>query len=164
MRKCSYPMAPPISSSTKLRAGGFTLIEVLVALVVLAIGLLGIAALYIDSLRASRTALLRTQAIAVASDLADRIRVNRTACDATACAYTEEGTLTAACEATAGCSAAELAANDVARWNETAVTLLPGFVGTVAFTAGTPNQYVITVTWKEPDIDTNATYALTVYT
>ena len=57
-----------------------------------------------------------------------------------------------------------LAANDVARWNETAVTLLPGFVGTVAFTAGTPNQYVITVTWKEPDIDTNATYALTVYT
>lgn len=98
MRKCSHPMAPPISSPTRLRAGGFTLIEVLVALVVLAIGLLGIAALYIDSLRASRTALLRTQAIAVASDLADRIRVNRAACDATACAYTGEGTLTASCE------------------------------------------------------------------
>lgn len=44
------------------------------------------------------------------------------------------------------------------------MTLLPGFVGTVEFAAGTPNQYVITVTWKEPDIDTNSTYALTVYT
>ena len=41
---------------------GFSLIEVLVALVVLSIGMLGIAALYVDSLRSGRTAIHRTQA------------------------------------------------------------------------------------------------------
>ena len=44
-------------------ARGFTMVETLVALVVLSIGLLGIAALYLDSLRAGRTALNRTTAI-----------------------------------------------------------------------------------------------------
>ena len=52
----------------------------LVALVIFAVGLLGIAALHIESLNAGRTALNRTQAVALASDLADRIRANREAC------------------------------------------------------------------------------------
>lgn len=146
------------------RCDGFTLVEVLIALVVLAIGLLGIAALYVDTLRASRTALLRTQAIAVASDLADRIRSNRSACAAGGCNYTGDGALTAGCETTAGCTPAELAANDIERWQETASALLPGFVGTVEFAAGIPNQYVITVTWTEPDSGADLSYALTVYT
>ena len=55
------------------------MVEVLVALVVLAIGLLGIAALYLNSLQAGRTAVYRTEAINLAADLADRIRMNRTA-------------------------------------------------------------------------------------
>ena len=59
---------------------GFTLVEVLVALVIFAVGLLGIAALHIEGLNAGRTALNRTQAVALASDLADRIRANRQAC------------------------------------------------------------------------------------
>ena len=143
---------------------GFTLVEVLVAMVILAVGLLGIAALYVDSLRASRTALLRTQAIAVASDLADRIRANRDACTATSCAYTGTGTAHAACETTAGCSPDQLAANDIEQWTATAGELLPGFVGTVEFAAGPPNQYVITVTWVEPDAGGESSYALTVYT
>lgn len=164
MTKNSLSMLSSMRSPTTSRSSGFTLVEVLVALIVLAIGLLGIAALYVDSLRASRTALLRTQAIAIASDLADRIRTNRQACDSTACAYTGAGTVTATCENTTGCTAAELAANDIYRWNQTAATLLPGFVGTVEFAVGTPNQYVITVNWKEPDIDANSTFALTVYT
>ena len=61
------------------KQSGFTMVEALVALVVLAIGLLGIAALYLDTLRAGRTAIYRTQAVALAADLADRIRSNRTA-------------------------------------------------------------------------------------
>lgn len=155
---------PRCARGSSVAQVGFTLVEVLVALVILAVGLLGIAALYVDSLRASRTALLRTQAIAVASDLADRIRANRDACDASACAYTGEGALTAACETTAGCTAAELAANDIARWRDTASNLLPGFVGTVEFDDGTPDQYVIRVTWTEPDSGVDSVYELTVYT
>ena len=58
---------------------GFSLVEVLVALIVLSVGMLGIASLYVDSLRAGRTALLRTQAVFLATDMADRIRANPTA-------------------------------------------------------------------------------------
>ena len=64
------------------RMSGFSIVEVLVALVVLAVGMLGIAALYVESLRAGRTAVYRTQAVNLASDMADRIRANRTAGDA----------------------------------------------------------------------------------
>ncbi len=64
---------------THTRQQGFTMVEVLVALVVLAIGLLGIAALYLNSLQAGRTAIYRTEAVQLAADLADRIRMNRTA-------------------------------------------------------------------------------------
>ena len=55
---------------------GFTLIETLVALIVLSIGMLGIAALHVESLKASQTAFLRSKAINFATDMADRIRAN----------------------------------------------------------------------------------------
>jgi len=57
----------------RIKESGFTMVEVLVALVVLAIGLLGIAALYLNSLQSGRTAIYRTQAVNLAADLADRI-------------------------------------------------------------------------------------------
>lgn len=150
--------------------GGFTLIEVLVALVILAVGLLGIAALYVDSLRASRTALLRTQAIAIASDLADRIRANRDACTAASCAYigvftgTEGRVPIGSCETTVGCLPEQLAANDITRWSQGAATLLPGFSGAVTFVVGPPNQYTITISWTEPNAGGDYRYELTVYT
>ncbi len=65
--------------------GGFTLVEALVALLVLSIGLLGIAALYVETLRASRTSLYRTEAVTLATDLADRMRANRNPVSAYAC-------------------------------------------------------------------------------
>jgi len=56
---------------------GTTLVEVLVALVVLSVGLLGIAALQMTSLRNNRGAHLRSQAQVLAYDIADRMRANR---------------------------------------------------------------------------------------
>ena len=58
---------------------GFGLVEALVALVVVSVGMIGIAVLYGQGLGASRTALYRTQAVILASDMADRIRLNRRA-------------------------------------------------------------------------------------
>jgi type IV pilus assembly protein PilV len=55
---------------------GFTLLEVLIALVVLSIGLLGIAALQGVGLRSSQGAYLTSQASLLAYDIADRIRAN----------------------------------------------------------------------------------------
>jgi type IV pilus assembly protein PilV len=55
-----------------------TLVEVLVALVVLSVGLLGIAALQMTSLRNNLGAHLRSQATVLAYDITDRMRANRT--------------------------------------------------------------------------------------
>jgi type IV pilus assembly protein PilV len=136
---------------------GITLVEVLVALVVMAIGLLGISSLYLESLRANRTALLRAQAIDLVNDMADRIRANRRG----GAAYNKAvgGTITGA-----GCVAGSykpdaLAKDDLACWVKAAQDRLPTDSSntppktSVAFTpaaAGTLDHYVVKVEWTEP--------------
>ncbi|WP_439859698.1 type IV pilus modification protein PilV [Pseudomonas sp. MBLB4136] len=58
---------------------GATLIEVLIAIVVLSIGLLGLAGLQLTSMQSNHSAYYRSQATLLAYDLADRMRANRTA-------------------------------------------------------------------------------------
>ena len=55
---------------------GFTLIEVLIAMLVLAVGLLGLAGLQATSLRNNQSAYNRSQATQLAYDIADRMRAN----------------------------------------------------------------------------------------
>ena len=54
---------------------GFTLIEVLVALALIGLGLLGISALQLESMRANQGAYQRTQAIIALLDMAERLRM-----------------------------------------------------------------------------------------
>lgn len=154
------------------RAGGFTMVEALVALVVLAIGLLGIAALYLDSLRAGRTAIYRTQAVNLASDIADRIRANRAAGVAYVVDFGAVAQPTACNSEAAACTPAQVAADDVFLWkqrilgtvdaggNPVALGPLPEGDGAIQVTAGTPNVYVITIRWTETGQDAQASYTL----
>lgn len=132
---------------------GFTMIEVMVALVVLAVGLLGIAALLLKSLQSGRTATYRTQAVNLAADLADRIRSNRTAQEDYATLFADTPAAVAACDTTGGCSDADLAATDLLRWKETIADLLPEGQGQVVVTlpaaAGEPANYVVSIQWTE---------------
>lgn len=125
------------------RGRGFTLVEVLIALVVLSIGLLGIAALYLESLRANRTALFRTQAVTLAADLADRIRANRTPAGAYGC-----GT---PCNPGSGGNAVAIA--DLTQWVALVQAQLPGGTASVTFlddgNPTTPDEYTINVGWTE---------------
>lgn len=59
------------------REKGFTLLEALVALVILSIGLLGIAGILIVSLKNNQSAAYRSQAAWLAYDIVDRMRANR---------------------------------------------------------------------------------------
>jgi type IV pilus assembly protein PilV len=147
---------------------GFTLVEVLVALVVLSVGMLGIAALYLEGLRASRDALVRTQAVALAADMADRIRANRYI-PVGAGAY-DPATVTAAqvaaCE-TAGstCTPAQMYANDLYRWQQTVQAALPAGTAVVNFAiVNSQPTYTITVTWTQPGDPNSADFTLTVQT
>ncbi|NLG74683.1 MAG: type IV pilus modification protein PilV [Xanthomonadaceae bacterium] len=131
------------------RSRGFSLVEVLVALVVLSVGLLGIAALYVESLRSGRTALLRSQAVILAGDMADRIRANRRGLDAYEATVTASD-INAACEtAGAGCAPDELARHEKAVWLSELQRALPGGTGTIDWQDGNPDTYVITITWAE---------------
>jgi type IV pilus assembly protein PilV len=132
---------------------GFTMVEVLVALVVLAIGLLGIAALYLSSLQAGRTAIYRTEAVNLAADLADRIRMNRTAQGAYNTAFADAEVADPDCSTTGGCTDIELASTDLANWKADIGELLPAGQGQVVVTLpiapGEPTSYVITLQWAE---------------
>lgn len=58
------------------RVSGFSLIEVLIAVVILAIGLLGVAAVQVVSLQQTNNSYLQTKANLHAQDIAERIRLN----------------------------------------------------------------------------------------
>jgi type IV pilus assembly protein PilV len=152
---------------TRLRHGGFGLIEAMVALVVLSVGMLGIAGLYVESLRTSKTALTRTAAVSLVNDMAERVRANRSARGAYALAV---GTVPAAagCVVTNNCTPAVLAQDDVARWVQTVRASLPRRIDNssasteILYTAGAstavPDQYRIEVRWGEPGQTSDYTY------
>ena len=59
-----------------LKSTGFTLIEVLITVVILSIGLLGMAGIQIQGLRGTSSSTVRSQATILANDIAERIRMN----------------------------------------------------------------------------------------
>ena len=63
--------------SNRAHANGFSMIEVLIAVLILAVGLLGVAALQLSSLNSGQEGYFRSQATAIAEDFASRVRVNR---------------------------------------------------------------------------------------
>ena len=126
---------------------GFTLIEVLVALVVMSVGMLGIAGLYVTSMQAGRTSLFHHYAVTLAGDVADRIRANPRA----AAAYAGVGANNNCVSGGVDCTPAEMAANDIFLWDQQAVDTLPTGTVTVVFDNGVaPPTYQITIAWVEP--------------
>ncbi len=127
---------------------GFSLVEVLIALIIMTIGMLGIAGLYVQSLQAGRTSLFRHHAVNLAGDVADRIRANPRA----GAEYEGEGENKSCVGAGIDCDEAERAANDVFLWLAQADDTLPDGLVDVDFDAdATPPEYTIRVEWNEPE-------------
>jgi type IV pilus assembly protein PilV len=138
---------------------GFTLIEVLVALVVMSVGMLGIAALYLEGLRAGRTAIYRTTAVNLAADMADRIRANEQA--GNAYAGTGPGSDESCVNGDEDCTPAELANDDWFSWNRQIETQLPEGAGAEILVDGGPARiYTITLQWPEIGQTEPASYRL----
>lgn len=99
---------------------GFTLIEVLIAVLVLSIGLLGLAALQATSLRNNHSGYLRSQATLLAYDMIDRMRANRNVAVDTNAYVVDFGAAPQGgtnCQAlNANCTNADMAVFDVSQW------------------------------------------------
>ena len=121
---------------------GFSMIEVLIAIVVLSLGILGMASMQMMSLKHNRTAHLRSQAAAAAYDILDRMRANRTGAEA--------GNYYGAPAAPPADSVAE---QDLSDWsNQLTSTLGAGATGTLTAVAGTCAtlcQTTVAITWTE---------------
>lgn len=142
---------------------GFTLIELLIALVVLAIGLLGMATLMMNSLQTSQGASQRSAATVAAYDLVERMRSNRTVAVSANSPYTaaaSTATLPASdCfepDATNGCTATEMASFDLATWWSDLQTAIPGAAATVQQTAASNETFCIVIFWQEPGVTSTA--------
>jgi type IV pilus assembly protein PilV len=114
---------------------GFTLIEVLIAVLVLGIGLLGLAALQTAGIRSNQNAYLRSQATIMAYDMIDRMRANY------------EGSFNVAYDdsvdnlfiSCAKCSPQQIAQNDLYEWRLMLSQTLPGGNGVVCIDSS-PND------------------------
>lgn len=139
---------------------GFTLIEVLVTMLIMAIGLLGLAGIQVTGMRNNLSAYNRSQATQLAYDMADRMRANvANAGTFGASVYTtidpiSDAVAQASCIAVAGaCTAAQMAQQDLFEWNQN-LAALPGGEGTIIVAPS--NLFTITVNWDDNrDGDTN---------
>lgn len=118
------------------KSGGFTLIEVLISVVILAMGLLGLAALQATALRNTQSAYYRSLASQLAYDMADRLRAN--VVGAAAKNYDKATAASTPTCSTSPCTADQMAAYDVYQWN-TALSVLPSGVGLVCLDSS-PND------------------------
>jgi len=145
-------------------ASGFTLIEVLVSMIILALGLLGLASLQGISLKNNQDAFLFSQANTLIYEMSDRIKVNKLgwltipSAPASSCA-------TSCNSATASCTTGQMAASDYCYWLQKATTVLSPNA-TVAIqsspktgsttctgnnpptTASSPTTLCLTMTWS----------------
>lgn len=137
-------------SVRRRNASGFSMIEVLIALVVLAFGLLGLALLQTMNLRYTKSANQRTQAVNLAGDLLDMMRSNRSELAAYEIGETDLSGVTVP---SGGCQTQDSlgAANNVDRWKcEVREALGPDAI--VKVVTSTAPAVEINVQWAESNL------------
>ncbi len=139
----------PIHPSVRRRLQrGVSLIEVLVTVIVLAIGLLGLAGLQLNSLRFNYSAYQNSQATVMTNDILDRMRANMGAAQ-TGAYDIALGSMPAASSCTgagANCSSAGMAGADLFEWKQALAAVLPSGDGSVVRNG---DLFVITVRWDD---------------
>lgn len=138
---------------------GFSLLEVLISLVVLSVGLLGMAGLMSTTLKSNDSAYMRTQATVEAYNILDRMRANNSAVTTGNYSYGMPSAPSAATQvpnactgAAASCSDQGLATYDISQWEYDLAKRLPegrGSITTSPVANGTGTDVVIRVLWND---------------
>lgn len=141
----------------KQKSKGFSLIELLIALLVLGIGLLGILALQATSLQHNQSAYLESQAAFLANDILDRMRANKVNVATYKTDLTSSVSAPANCASTT-CSPAQLVSWDLSQWKQLVASTLPSGRGAVDVisAASSGDNVIITVEFDIRDEDTGS--------
>lgn len=158
-------------------SGGFSLVEVLIALIIFAVGLLGIAKMEAMALATTATSSRRAIAALEASSLANTMHLNRGfwgSGQASSLVVTITGSTVANppggttpdCEvgAAAPCGDVALAANDLNVWATGLQAMLPNDAATITCNATTPLECTIQIQWSEQGVALNSAQGLSAST
>ena len=94
---------------------GASLIEILVTVLIVSIGLLGLAALQVNSMRYNHDAYMRSIALTQAQAMADRIRANPAAADLGS--YNNITAIGSDVDCSSSCTPQQMAQHDIFAWN-----------------------------------------------
>ena len=159
-----------LSPSPQKSQRGITLIESLIAIVVMALGIMGVLGVQMRTLTDTSTTVRRAQAIRLIEDLGERMKVNPNAMstiDSFKADFSNAPAYTAnACDT--GCNAPALAAFDLAKWKKTVSDTLPLGQANIFWalgegsTAKDPNrrQLGVMISWRENERDGTKTDAI----
>lgn len=139
---------------------GFSLIEVLVAVLVFSLGLIGLAGLLVMSTQANQGSFVRTHVNFLAQNMADRMRANQAGVWANAYNVSispPPGSIPG-CPLASPCSPSQMAAHDVAQWGALLAQHLPAdsaLAATIACArpAGAPTTTILDFAQKPVPYD-----------
>lgn len=136
---------------------GITLIESLVAIVVMALGILGILGVQMRTLTDTQTSVRRAQAIRLIEDMGERMKANPSALANLNSYVTNFAATPTVPDCSGGCTAANLATYDVAVWKRTVRENLPLGKASIFVAPGETNgnrrQLGVIVAWRENERD-----------
>lgn len=148
---------------------GFSMLEVLVTLIIIMLGILGLAGMQMLAINSTQIAKTRSLAAILASSLTAEMQANvgywgssaadtdvkgDGSIDFTKTSLPGNSTLNAFsdnCQSTS-CTAAKMAAYDMKKWGVSLATLLPSGTGNVSCNGAVPVVCTIAVQWKEKNV------------
>lgn len=141
---------------------GFTLLEALIALLVLSIGLLGLAGLQVTGARFGHDAYVRSQSTLVVSDIIDRIRIQMGRINDLSNQKDIISQYASTTPATSCDPGVVSVANDLACWQESISDLLPQGSGTIG--DNDDGSFDVTISWYDRDGEATRSYTWTFIT
>ncbi len=127
---------------------GSSLIEVMVALFIMAVGLMGVLGMQANGVRSNTRAVMMTDAQMLAGDMANMLTAYSTISSPASDDYVnlESDRALARVNCEGGCTREEQLNHDLSNWSQDILERLPGGVGTAVFSPVT-NMYRITMMW-----------------
>jgi type IV pilus assembly protein PilV len=133
------------------RQGGFSLLEVMISVIILAIGVIGIAALQLTTSVYNESSLHRSQAATLAREMVERMRINLDEAKAGNYDITTLPSLTRNCTgSTKNCTPTQMKDHDLRVWSARVTSLLPSANASINTDTSTdPVEITLHLSWDE---------------